>query len=659
MKKILFSLIVLLVFKASAQNLEFGKVSKQELLESTHKLDSSAVAAFLYKKAKTTYKYTLTNGFSMVTEFSIRIKIYKKEGLKWADFEIPYYVGYEKLADENVTILNANTYNIENGKIIKEKVLGESKFQESTNEFWKTKKITFPNVKEGSIIELKYRYKSENLSELPLFQYQYKIPVNFAQFITEIPPFFLYNVVQLGFVKVSHEDKIEPITVRYDNEHGQAEYLNYQQVKTKYEAVDVPKLIEEDYVRNMNNYYSKIAHELKTVQFPNQPPKQLASTWESVAKSIFEADEFGGELNKSDYFFKDLKRIVKSTDSTEVRLKVIFDYVKNKMNWNGNLGFFTKSGVVSAYNENSGNVAEINLMLIAMLKIVGIEANPVLLSTKTNGVTLFPNKSKFDYVIASAEVDGKRYLLDATCKNCSINNLPIRDLNDKGRLISKDGITSEIDLVSDNNSVNQMTMSFKIDSAGEVIGKVVNAYFDFEALKFRENISGASQENLIDNFEKKYSGFEVENYELVNDKLVDQPVYEKYTISNKNFGEILGDRIFFSPMLCFGLVQNPFKQNNRQFPINFLYPTRGKYLININIPKGYKIETLPESISIGIKQKQASFDFLISSNAEQITINSNLDVNATIIPAEDYDYLKNLFKLIIEKQTEKIVLKKI
>ena len=204
-----------------------------------------------------------------------------------------------------------------------------------------------------------------------------------------------------------------------------------------------------------------------------------------------------------------------------------------------------------------------------------------------------------------------------------------------------------------------MTISYKIDSAGEVKGKVVNSYFDFEALKFRENYFGASQESLIENIEKKYSGFEIENYELVNDKLVDEPVFEKYTIINKNFGEIIGDRIFFSPMLCFGLVKNPFKQDNRQFPVNFLYPLKSKYLININIPKGYIIETLPESISIGINQNQATFDFYISSNAEQITINSNLDLNSTIIPAEEYDNLKNLFKLIIEKQTEKIVLKKL
>ena len=661
MKQLTFSIFIFFVsiLKISAQNLEFGKVTIDELKEKMHPIDTSAVSAILFKKAKTTFNYTLSNGFAITTEFSIKIKIYKKEGLKWAAFEIPYYVGYEKLGDEKVIITNAFTYNLVDGKIVKEKVSSESKFKEKTNEFWQTKIITFPNVKEGSIIELKYEYKSENLSEFPVFQYQYKIPVNYAQYITEIPLYFLYNATQIGLEKVTLEDKLEQVTARYDNASGMSDYVSFQQIKTKYEAFNVPKLIEEEYVNNMDYYYGKIVHELKTVQFPNQQPNQIASSWESVAKSIFEDKDFGSELNKSDYFTNDLKRIINNMDSMELRLKVVFEFVKNKMNWNGNLGFFTKSGVVAAYNENTGNVAEINLMLIAMLKSSGLDARPVLLSTKGNGATLFPNKSKFDYVIASVVLDGKQYLLDATCKYCSIFNLPIRDLNDKGRLINKDGNSSEIDLILETNSINKSNIIANIDSFGEVSGQVSNTYFDFEALKFREKFSGVSHESIVENLEKKYSGIEIENYELKNDKLIYEPVIEKFSIKSNNVAEIIGDRIFFSPMLCFALAQNPFKQERRQYPVNFSFPTKNKYLISINIPEGYVIESLPESIAIGINQKQVTFKFALSANEKQITVNVNLDINSTVIPLEDYDNLKQFFKLVIEKENEKIILKKL
>jgi len=661
MKQLAFSIIIFLVFifEGKAQNLEFGKVLKSELEEKFHKIDTSAVAAILFKKAKTTFNYSLNNGFAISTEFSIKIKIYKKEGLKWAAFEIPYYVGYEKLGDEKVIITNAFTYNLVDGKIVKEKVSSESKFKEKTNEFWQTKIITFPNVKEGSIIELRYEYKSENLSEFPIFQYQYKIPVNYAQYITEIPLYFLYNATQIGLEKVTLEDKLEQVTARYDNASGMSDYVSFQQIKTKYEAFNVPKLIEEEYVNNMDYYYGKIVHELKTVQFPNQQPTQIASSWESVAKSIFEEKDFGAELNKSDYFTNDLNRIIDKIDSMELRLKVIFEFVKNKMNWNGNLGFFTKSGVVATYNENTGNVAEINLMLIAMLKASGLDASPVLLSTKGNGATLFPNKSKFDYVIASVVLDGKQYLLDATCKYCSIFNLPIRDLNDKGRLINKDGNSSEIDLILDDNSINKSNVIANIDAFGTVSGQVSNTYFDFEALKFRENFSGVSHESIVENLEKKYTGLEIENYELKNDKLIYEPIIEKFSIINKNVVEIIGDRIFFSPMLCFALTQNPFRQERRQYPVNFPFPTKNKYLISINIPEGYVIESLPESIAIGINEKKVTFKFALSAIEKQITVNVNLDVNSTVIPLEEYDNLKQFFKLVIEKENEKIILKKL
>ena len=56
-----------------------------------------------------------------------------------------------------------------------------------------------------------------------------------------------------------------------------------------------------------------------------------------------------------------------------------------------------------AYKDKTGNVAEINLMLTAMLRYAGINANPVLVSTRSNGIALFPNRTAFNYVIAAVE----------------------------------------------------------------------------------------------------------------------------------------------------------------------------------------------------------------------------------------------------------------
>ena len=81
-----------------------------------------------------------------------------------------------------------------------------------------------------------------------------------------------------------------------------------------------------------------------------------------------------------------------------------------------------------------------------MLKEAGLEANPVILSTRNNGYVgsiTFPNISKFDYVIGHVKIGEKEYLLDATEPYGMPNILPVRCLNGEGLLVN--ALTSALD----------------------------------------------------------------------------------------------------------------------------------------------------------------------------------------------------------------------
>lgn len=653
----LLSLFV--VWIGLAQKQELGKVTVKELEQKVHPTDTSASAAILFKKARTVYKYSNKDGFSTITEFSIKLKIYKKEGLQWANFEIPYYVGYKNLEDEQVKISKAYTYNLDNGKITKTKVSKESKFTGKVNDQWETKMVTFPNVVEGSIIELEYEFKSQNINELPVFQYQYNIPVDFAQFQTEIPGFYLYQVIKSGYVEVSLKDKIEQESQSYMDEHNISKQFSYQQVKTIYQAVNIPALIEENYVSNINDYYGKIEHELKTIQYPDEPVKQIATSWESVAKSIYEEKNFGAELKKWEYFATDLKRINEKFESKFDKLKQIYEFVKTKMNWNGKYGYYVRDGVEKAYSESTGNVAEINLILTAMLKMGGLEANPVLLSTRENGIALFSNRNRFNYVIASVVLDGKQYLLDATDKFCTINTLPTRDLNDKGRLINRDGSSEEVNLTPTVNSLYSMNLVANLTTDGKISGQIKEQHFDYNALKFRQNYSGISQESYLEKMEIKNSGLEITNYELKNDKLLYEPIVEIYSFVENDAVESIGEKLYFSPMLYFAMEQNPFKQENRAYPVDFAFPLKHKFTFIFTIPDGYVVESLPKSFTIALDDKQTNFIFSTINKEKQISVNVIFEINSSVIQANQYDNLKEFYKLMLDKQKEKIILKKI
>lgn len=653
--------LVLLSYNAIAQKTVFGKVKKEELAEKVYAKDTSASAVVIFKKAKTTFTYYEENGFVSATDFEIKIKIYKKEGFLWGNFDIPYYVGYENLNDEYVDIISAYTYNLEGNEVIKEKVVNQSKFKKVINEFWAKRTITFPNVKEGSIIELKYRLKSENISILPDFQFQYNIPVDYAEYVSEIPEFYLYKGMVRGYVKPEMTYDIEPTSQSFNSKVDKTsvgKVMRFNQIVTKYTAKDIPALKDEEYVNSIQNYYGKIEHELEVIRYPDQEPKQISTTWENVAQSIYQDERFGKELKETSYFMDDLKLLLKKDFSTRDKINAVFSFVKSKMNWDERYGYYTKKGVAKAYQEKVGNVAEINFILLSMLKMAGIEAYPVLISTRENGLALFPNKSIFNSVIVNAFDGQESLLLDATDKNSEVNILPIRDLNWKGRVIKEDGSSSEIDLMPKLNSKELINIIAQINPDGQVEGKIRQQYFDYNAYLYRDKYNGLVKESLVDRLEKKYSEIEVADYEVQNNFELSKPIIENYTFSSNNCVEVIGDKMYASPFLFFALDKNPFKQEVREYPVDFVFPHQDKYIISLTIPEGYSLETLPNPKSVSMPDGLANFKYNISSNEKAIQLTCTIDINSAVIGSEYYEALKGFFKELVNKQTEKIVLKK-
>jgi hypothetical protein len=94
-------------------------------------------------------------------------------------------------------------------------------------------------------------------------------------------------------------------------------------------------------------------------------------------------------------------------------------------------------------------------------------------------------------------------------------------------------------------------------------------------------------------------------------------------------------------------------------PIYFGYPRQMKYNINIEIPKGYIVEALPKPIKISAIDSIASFSFNLQSTASKIQIVVTEELNLAMVPADYYPALKEFFQKMLDKQNEKIVLKKI
>ncbi|MFV8467235.1 DUF3857 domain-containing protein [Flavobacterium sp. LB1P62] len=652
--------LLLMVSVVKAQELKLVKVTIAELEEKQYSKDTVAVAAILYKKGRTFFTYNVKTGFAANHEFTFRIKIYKKEGLHWADFEVPYYIGYEKLKEDYLTFNDAVTYNLEGGTIVKTKLNNEGSFKTKVNENWKKASISLPNVKAGSIIEFSYLLKSENIVKFPVYDIQYTIPVKYSEYRTEVPEYYIYKTLLKGYVDVQSESKYENGSVNYNNEYNQSNTMRYKQINNSYIAKDVPAIKEEEYVDNLKNYKASIHNELERTRFPESPVKDYTITWEGVAKTIFESKDFGEQLKVSSFLINDLGLILKDIDSKEERLKVIFKFVQEKMNWNNEYGYYTDKGVLKAYADRTGNVAEINFILISMLRLAGISADPVLISTIEHGVPVFPSRTDFNYVVAMAEIDDKQILLDATHNYTTQNILPLNALNWKGRLIKQDGTSNEINLVPTVPSVVNYNLSAKVYASGEISGEIKSRKSNYEAYRFRDKYAGMNSDSYIEKLEHSYNGIEISKYTIVN-KNTDllKPVDESFAFKSTNQSEIIGEEIFLNPLLFFTLHKNPFVQDKRKMPIYFGYPIQNRYNISIEIPEGYQVESLPKGINLSMGDGSFSFKYFLEKKENRIQIVVQSETKNAVVSAEDYLMLKDFYQQIMYKQKEKIVLKKI
>jgi hypothetical protein len=663
-----FLFLFLLLSNANAQEFKLGKVSIAELEQKVHPKDTVAVAAILFKKGKVTFDYSQSDGFVMYTEVITRIKIYKKEGYDWANKGIKYYLASDY--KERVVFSDANTYNLIGGKIEKTKLKSEGEFDEVVNKYVGLKKITMPNVKEGSVIEYKYIIRTPNIGSMRDWDFQTSIPVDYSEFKTYIPEYYVYKPLMKGFVvpKITNEVNRRTISYNYRDKtvpgetvvHSTStENLEFNENITIYRADNLAAMKEESFVNNIDNYTTSVALELTMTKYPNQAFEVFATDWDAVVKNIYDSADFGTELNKKDYFEDGLKVALAGLTTQDEIILGVLNYVKSTVKWNDYYGYFCNDGVRKAYKDKTGNVAEINLMLTAMLRNAGLKANPVLVSTRANGIAIFPNRGAFNYVIAAVETPNGLILLDATSKFSTPNVLPFRDLNWQGRLIRKDGTSEEVDLMPKQASNDYIMMSYAIDATGKITGKLRRQRTNHNAMSFRSEIENTKEEEYLEKLENENEKIEIGDYSRTNEKDIQLPITETCSFSGTNLCELIGEKMYINPLLFFTKEHNPFKQEIREYPVDFGYPFLDKYTINIDIPEGYMVETLPKSAQLNMEDNLGSFKFISNASENKIQLSITHQINTPIVSSEYYPMLKEYYQGMIAKETEKIVLKKV
>lgn len=650
--------------------LKFGKVSMEELEMKNYQLDTNAVAVILYDNGYTFFEYEnieTNSGFVFKFERHVRIKILKNEGFDYATFEIPTY--HDKNGKETVISLKARTFNLEK-KIVSTKLAKNQIFKEKTAPNWDKVKFTLPNIKVGSVIDCKYIVKSPFYHNFQSWQFQYDIPVVYSKYKTQIPEYFKYQKTIKGYYPIHEEDlgnKVENIMVEYKKMNTEISNklitrhrttLNPTSSIFEYWGENIPAFQSESYMLANKNYLSRIEFELESYQIGTSRQYRYSSTWNTVREKLIKSESFGVQIKKLAFTKNVLANIVSPTDSELDKIGKIHQTIQNEIKWNGLNRLYTSKSLKDTWKDKKGNSAEVNLLLVALLRGAGIDANPVVLSTRNNGIIhpSHPTITQMNYVVTSAEIEGKQFLMDATDPYCPIGILPFRCLNEKGRLISESR-SDWIDLNPTKGSKINIMANLKLTPEGDLTGNFKEVFYDYEAIKQRKNFN-IKKEEAISKFIDDNEEWNIENVNLTNLNDPYKPLVLSYSTLIENHANKEGDKIYLNPILKYHTTKNPFKLEKREYPVNFGHPMHISYLLIMEIPKGYDIEYTPEPAMVTLPENSGTFSYKVMLSGDKIMANLKFNINNSQFIPDEYEILKEFYNQIITKEGQILILKK-
>ncbi|MEJ7558934.1 MAG: transglutaminase domain-containing protein [Pedobacter sp.] len=650
LRSALFAVSITLICLSAFGRQKEGKVTpfKYGIIDPAHfdlKLsgtDSAASAIAIFDIGKGYFQYT-QDKTSYVVERHTRYLIINKQGYDYANLELQTYRANGEATF--VSQMEGATYNLENGKIVVSKISKDAKFTEKQDKNYSIKKFALANVKEGCIVEFKYTIKTDFIFRLRPWSFQRPIPTLYSTYTLAIPNEFKYKVNSKGYEKITSE------TLKGTDE-----------VLYRYSAVNVPGLRKENFTTTMNDYVTQVSFELASINNDYGTSTDYTSSWPKIAKRLKEEETFGGFINKSAFTKTLLQVILKGATDPDSIVTKVFEYVKNNIKWNKEDEFYASvPNPKTILEKKVGNTADINLCLLILLRAAKIEVSPVLMSTRDNGAHPgTPLITGFNSVIVEAVIGEKHLLLDATDKNHCVDMIGYNNLNHEGLCLDLANETTKwISTERKKSSSKVFNYLLKLDEANKLVGRLFITSTDYEAMKVRNKyLSATNQAEFLKDYKGDKPGLVLKNYEILNLNNPYEPLSEAMDVEIEDNVEEAGDLAYFTPLLYEKTKENPFLLEDRKFPVDFAYPVEEIYRITIELPKNYKVEKAPKNEKLVLPNQDATFSFVFSQIDNKIGLISRICINKSIFSPEEYFDLKELFKNIVRKQAEQVVIKK-
>ena len=642
-------------------SMKYGKPSEEELAMTTYAPDTSATAVVLYSKCEVRYDL-LANNFRILYNYEVKIKVLKSEGASYADIRIPYYSNESNAVitlKESISQLDASAYNMEGGEMVRTKMKRDLVFTERINKQCMQLKFSIPAVREGTVFEYKYQLSSDLYYSINLWEAQRDIPVIFTQYDITIPEYFKFNLDMRGPHPMASKDETSSLTFLLSLPGGQTEMLSCNGRHMIFTGEHLPALRPDNYVWCANDYMSSVYFELRGVDFPGSFYRSFTHTWEEIDQMLLQDEDFGAMLKMRNPYRDEMASLsLDQLPDRQNRIAAIYTFLKQKISWNGQYGLYGNE-VKKAVKNGTGSNADINFILMSMLRDAQIPCYPAVMSRKDRGILpySYPSIQKLNtFIVGIADTDSTLVFLDGSVINGYMNTLPPVLMVNRARLISETAGGRWMNLSKLGKNQIRATVRAQIHPDGQITGDRNAVYMGQYAANLRRRYYAAKDSteyiNQLETEENiKVKKFETRELNVFSPRITEFLDFEKQATVND-------DLIYVNPMIFLHVSKCPFIQTERQLPLEMPYTEHILQATMLTIPEGYAVEELPKPLNLKTEDGQDIVRYNISQSGNTINVTYTFIANKLLHLATEYPTVKMFWENVAEKNNELIVLKK-
>ncbi|MFZ0732578.1 MAG: cyclic lactone autoinducer peptide [Candidatus Sulfotelmatobacter sp.] len=577
-----------------------------------------------------------------------RIKILTAEGRKYADIEIPFYkqVGsvinvHARTIEPDGTIVNFS------GKAFDKSIV------KARGVKYLAKTFTMPDVRVGSILEYYYTtdlaenfvFDSHWILNHELYTMRAKFTLN--PYNSDNPPMYLRWVW--------HDLPVGATQPKEGPDHV-----------VSLEVADVPAFQTEDYMPPENELKSRVDFIYSEDQFEDQPDKY----WTKFGKKRNNLLE--SFLGKRKSLEEALSSIVSPTDPQEVKLQKIYARVQQIRNTSFEAEKTeqeqkrnkekTPTTAQDVWKKQYGYGGELTWLFLGLARAAGFEASGVWVADRQN--YFFSPQTmdggRLDQNVVLVKLNGKDMYFDPGSAFIPFGMLPWFETGVKGLKLDKDGGSwVQTTVPESSESTIHRKAELTLSGTGDLEGKLTLTFTGLEASQRR------TEERLTDDADrKKYLEDEVKgsipaacDVDLTNSpdwKSSTPSLVAEFKIKIPGWASAAGHRALMPVGLFSAPEKHLFDHADRVHPVYFEFPFERIDEVNINLPLGWQIATVPAPQKLDAKA--LTYDLEAQNNKGTLHLNRVLNVDLLLLPKENYPNLRKIFQIVRSSDEQQVML---